>query len=187
MYRRITTIVFILVASSVMCRGQRTMSKQTFASIEGFYNGSLAGGEVTVGRYTINAFWFGSLSLSPYSAELGLDDENVLGEALYLQSMVYGGYQYRVISSRKRNANLYLGGAAFVGLETFDPFSRLPANIVTGFGKHTFVYGLAPILSFELFVSKTVSFTVSGKIPVNFSSKISAWHYNVGAGLKVML
>ena len=163
------------------------MSKQIFASIDGFYNGNLAGGDIEIGKYTINAFWFGSLSLSPYSVELSLNDGNALGKTLYLQSLIYGGYQYRVISSRKRNANLYLGGAAFVGLETFDPSSKLPANIDTGFNKHTFVYGLSPILSFELFVSKIVSLSISGKIPVNFSSRISVWHYNIGTGIKIML
>ena len=177
----------MLIASSVLCRGQRTMSNQIFASIDGFYNGNLAGGDIEIGKYTIKAFWFGSLSLSPYSVELSLDDGNALGKTLYLQSLIYGGYQYRVISSRKRNANLYLGGAAFVGLETFDPSSKLPANIDTGFNKHTFIYGLSPILSFELFVSKIVSLSISGKIPVNFSSKISVWHYNIGAGVKIML
>lgn len=187
MCRRITIIVFILIASSVLCRGQRTMSKQIFASIDGFYNGSLTGGDIEIGRYTINAFWFGSLSLSPYSVELNLDDGNALGKTLYLQSLIYGGYQYRVISSRKRNANLYLGGAIFAGLETFDPFSQLSANIDTGFNKHTFIYGLSPILSFELFVSKVVALSISGKMPINFSSKITAWHYNVGAGVKIML
>ena len=187
MCRRITTIVFILAASSVLCKGQRTMSEQLFVSIEGFYNGSLAGGDIMVGRYAINAFWFGSLSLSPHSVELGLNDGNVLGKTLYLQSLVYGGYQYRAISSRKRNANLYLGGAVFAGLETFDPLSQLPENIDTGFSKNSFIYGLAPLLSFEFFVSKTVSLSISGKIPVNFSSRISVWHYNIGTGIKIML
>ena len=187
MCRRITTIVFILVASSVLCNGQRTMSEQPFVSIEGFYNGSLAGGDITAGRYTINAFWFGSLSLSPHSVELGLNDGNVLGKTLYLQSLVYGGYQYRVISSRKRNANLYLGGAVFAGLETFDPFSKLPSNIDTGFSKHTFIYGLTPMMSLEIFVSRAVSLTASCRLPVNFSSKISRLHYNTGAGIKIML
>ena len=187
MCRRITTIVFILVASSVLCNGQRTMSEQPFVSIEGFYNGSLAGGDITAGRYTIDAFWFGSLSLSPHSVELGLNDGNVLGKTLYLQSLVYGGYQYRVISSRKRNANLYLGGAVLAGLETFDPFSKLPSNIDTGFSKHTFIYGLTPMMSLEIFVSRAVSLTASCRLPVNFSSKISRLHYNTGAGIKIML
>ena len=163
------------------------MSKQIFASIDGFYNGNLAGGDIEIGKYTIKAFWFGSLSLSPYSVELSLDDGNALGKTLYLQSLIYGGYQDRVISSRKRNANLYLGGAVFAGLETFDPLSQLPENIDTGFSKNSFIYGLAPLLSFELFVSKTVSLTISGKIPVNFSSRISVWHYNIGTGIKIML
>lgn len=187
MCNRIAIILLMLVASSVLCKGQRTMSGQTFIGTEGFYNGNLAGGDVTIGRYTINAFWFGSLSVSPYSVELDLNDGKIFGKAGYLQTLIYGGYQYRVISSRKRNANLYLGGAVFAGLETFDPFSKLPSNIDTGFSKHTFIYGLTPMLSLEIFVSRVVSLTASCRVPVNFSSKISLFHYNTGAGIKIML
>lgn len=187
MRNRIVILLLMFVVPSVLCKGQRTMSGQMFIGTEGFYNGCLAGGDVTVGRYTINAFWFGSLSVSPYSIELDLNDGKVLGKARYLQTLIYGGYQYRVISSRKRNANLYLGGAVFAGLETFDPFSKLPSNIDPGFSKHTFIYGLTPLVSMEIFVSRMVALTASCKVPFSFSSRISLWHYNMGAGIKIML
>lgn len=65
------------------------MSGQTFIGTEGFYNGNFAGGDVTIGRYTINAFWFGSLSVSPYSVELDLNDGKIFGKAGYLQTLIY--------------------------------------------------------------------------------------------------
>lgn len=66
-----------------------------------------------------------------------------------------GGYMYRVVSNRRRDVNLWLGGTVDFGARQY----LLPKDTY-GIPKAKFIYGLSPKFEFEYFPSTTFSMSL---------------------------
>ena len=177
----IATVV-ILVFSTVNAHGQRTMKGQSALEIGASYNGMSAGVAVDYSQYSLNGFWYVGVCGNDYYG-LYADQKQMR----YDHICSYGGFLFRLAGTRSRCVNLYGGGEIFIGLELTDPFGELPVQLGAGTEHYRFLYGIAPKILSEFFVSSRFAFTVFGSIPINFSSGYSNFNYNVGAGFRIML
>ena len=92
---------------------------------------------------------------------------------------------YRVASTRSRSVNLYIGGGIFLGWEFYDPRKRVPAYINTGLPDGTFIYGVAPAIDSEFFITRTIALTLGARSPISISSKTEILKLHLKAGIKV--
>lgn len=97
------------------------------------------------------------LSTSEFEYYVAADDEipegrwNVGANDWYAS----GGYMFRIISNRRRDLNLWLGGTLDFGARQY-----LLPNGTYGIPKAKFLYGLSPKIEFEYFPSTTFSMSI---------------------------
>ena len=176
----------ILVVTATLCclsaSAQRTMSGQSSLCLQSSWTGSSFGAEAFFSQYTLGGFWEAGLSAKQYkkgtSAGVNIGSLNIAAS---------GNYLFRLVGTRSRSVNLYGGAGAFLGYEAIDPMHRLPSTIHTNLKNGYFLYGLQAKLVAEFFISKSFAFTLNGCVPINFSSPMGWFHYDIGLGMKVML
>ena len=158
------------------------MNGQPALRLDAILTDSSFGAEAVFSQYTLGGFWEVGLSAKQYgrptSAAISINSLNTVAE---------GAYMFRLVGTRNRSVNLYCGAGVFIGYEAVDPFHKIPDTIQTNLNKGYFLYGLHAKLVAEFFVSRTVALTLDGCVPVNFSSPLGRFHYDVGAGVKIML
>ena len=158
------------------------MNGQPALRLDAILTDSSFGAEAVFSQYTLGGFWEVGLSAKQYgrptSAAISINNLNTVAE---------GAYMFRLVGTRSRSVSLYGGAGAFIGYEAIDPMHKLPSYIQTNLGKGYFLYGLQAKLMAEFFVSRTVALTVDGCVPVNFSSPLRRFHFDVGVGVKIML
>lgn len=176
----------ILVVTATLCclsaSAQRTMSGQSSLCLQSSWTGSSFGAEAFFSQYTLGGFWDAGLSAKQYrkgtSAGVDINSLNIAAS---------GNYLFRLVGTRSRGVNLYGGAGAFLGYEAIDPMHKLPSTIQTNLKNGYFLYGLQAKLVAEFFISKSFAFTLNGCVPINFSSPMGWFHYDIGLGMKVML
>ena len=158
------------------------MSGQSSLCLQSSWTGSSFGAEAFFSQYTLSGFWETGLSAKQYkkgtSAGVDISSLNIAAS---------GNYLFRLVGTRSRSVNLYGGAGAFLGYEAIDPMHRLPSTIQTNLKNGYFLYGLQAKLVAEFFISKSFAFTLNGCVPINFSSPMGWFHYDIGLGMKVML
>lgn len=158
------------------------MNGQPALRLDAILTDSSFGAEAVFSQYTLGGFWEAGISTKQYntptSSAFSISSLNVVAE---------GDYLFRLVGTRNRSVNLYGGAGAFIGYEAVDPLHRIPGTIQTNLKKGYFLYGIQAKLMAEFFISKNVALTVDGCLPVNFSSPIGKFHYDIGVGVKVML
>lgn len=173
-------IVFLFV--TIPASAQRTMSGQSSLRLECVRTDTAFGAEAFFSQYTLGGYWevgiTGKDYTKPTSANLNLN---------YMHVAATGDYMFRLVGTRNRAFNLYGGAGAFLGYEAIDPVGNLPQNISTSLACGYFLYGITAKLAAEIFVSPTVALTLGGSTPLNFSSPLGFFHWDVGLGLKIML
>lgn len=177
----IATVV-ILMAAGVTAQAQRTMKGQSVLGAEASFNGMSAGVTLDYSQYTLNGFWYVGVCGNDYFGWYAPEKK-----IRYDHLSANGGYLFRLAGTRSRSVNLYGGGEVFVGVELTDPFSELPDQFRAAIEHYRFLYGVAPKILAEFFVSSGFAFTVFGSVPINFSSDYSNFNFNVGAGFRIML
>ena len=161
---------------------QRTMNGQSSLCPSVHWTGSSFGAEAFFSQYTLGGFWEAGLSAKQYKKDTSAGvDINSLNIA------AIGNYLFRLAGTRSRSVNLYGGAGAFIGYEAIDPMHKLPSTIQTNLKNGYFLYGLQAKLVAEFFISKSFAFTLNGCVPINFSSPMGWFHYDIGLGMKVML
>lgn len=181
----IMTCMSMLAATVFQANAQRTMNGQSAICADVSFNGMSAGITVDYSRYTLNGFWSAGISCNDYKARLSTG--GILnGMFRYGHIGLCGGYMFRIAGTRDRSINLYGGGNIFIGAELADPFDKVPYHLAIPMG-NGFLYGIAPEVMVEFFVSTRFAFTATGALPINFSSVAGAVNFNVGAGIKIML
>ena len=161
---------------------QRTMNGQFSLCPSACWTGSSFGAEAFFSQYTLGGYWEAGLSAKQYAkgTSTGVDINS-------LNIAASGNYLFRLVGTRSRSVNLYGGAGAFLGYEAIDPMRLLPSTIQTNLKNGYFLYGLQAKLVAEFFIAKKVALTLDGCIPVNFSSPLGKFHYDVGLGLKFLL
>ena len=181
--RSILIACFVLFASSQAASAQRTMKGQLHVGAQASLSADPrlpAGGELSFGSYLLDSYIAGWINVTPDFISLATGHQ--LG---YIPINVGADYMYRVAATRARSVNLYVGGGVFLGWELYDPFKRVPSYIDTGFGKGNFIYGVAPALESEFFITRTVALTLGARMPVSISSKTEILKLHLKAGFRV--
>ena len=88
-----------------------------------------------------------------------------------------------------RTFNVYFGGGAFIGINHYEVFRKLPTEISPDFRKAEFVYGVDPELEFEVFPFRKVALVLGIQSPLTFSSSLSTdfWHLSASLGIRINL
>lgn len=181
--RPVLIACFVLFASSQVVSAQRTMKGQLHIGAQASLSADPrvpAGGELSFGSYLLNSYITGWINVTP--DYISLPTGHQLG---YIPINVGADYMYRVAATRARSVNLYVGGGVFLGWELYDPFRRVPSYIDTGVGDGNFIYGVAPALESEFFITRTVALTLGARMPVSISSKTEILKLHLKAGLRV--
>ena len=181
--RSILIACIVLFSSSQVVSAQRTMKGQlhigALASLSAD-PGIPVGGELSVGSYLLDSYITGWINVTP--DYITLPTSHQLG---YVPINVGADYMYRVAATRSRSVNLYVGGGVFLGWELYDSFRRVPSYIDTGLGSGAFIYGVAPSVASEFFITRTVALSLEARMPVSISSKTEILKLHLKAGIKV--
>lgn len=100
---------------------------------------------------------------------------------------VAGDFMFRIAATRNRQLTLYTGAGVFAGLETLDPFHRLPDYLALPVPGKNFLYGIYGKASAELYLGTRFAFTLAASVPLTFSSKLGWLRWNAVAGIKIIL
>lgn len=177
-------IIVFLFCSSVVVYGQRTMPGQFFFGVNCSYTfteGMSYGAELQVGQYMKKSYWDLAVVASNRTCATSLGQRMDLSH-LYVR----GGAKYRLFSTSGRSFCFYAGGGAFVGMEFYDMFLRLPSNYVTGLSEYAFLYGLYAGLDMEMYIARKIALVLSGSMPVNFSSPGAKFNFEAGVGVRFL-
>ena len=154
----------------------------TMEAASSCYSFKDVGFQLSFGQYGLTWYWKAWLNASPYSLTISTGDRMTYGQVL-----AGGDFMYRLISDKRRIVSLYAGGGAFLGIEGYNLWHRLPSYIETDFPKARFLYGLDASLELETFVSKTVALVLSGNMPITISSLVRPFHFQLRLGVRVAL
>ena len=173
----------VLLSSSQIASAQRTMKGQLHIGAQSSLSADPripVGGELSFGSYLLDSYITGWINVTPDYITLPTNHQ-----LEYIPINVGADYMYRVAATRARSVNLYVGGGVFLGWELYDPFKKVPPYIDTGFGKGTFIYGVAPAIDSEFFITRTVALTLGARMPVSISSKTEILKLHLKAGIKI--
>ena len=192
MYSSINTrhkavIVMVIVACLMMCSqslsAQRTANRQSMVSISAvssLLRPQEVGAEISYGQYLLEGYWTASAKGAMHTLVTSSDIR-----MRFLDMTFSGGYMHRLVCTRSRSISLYAGGDAFLGFETYDPMNELPSNIDTGLPSGSFLYGIAPQVVAEFFLTGKLALVAGCYSPVNFSSPITMVRPNLILGLRM--
>ena len=185
--RHKAVIVMLIIACLMMCSqslsAQRTANRQSMVSVSAVSSLLLpqeVGAEVSYGQYLLEGYWTASAKGGMHTLVTSSDIR-----MRYLEVTFCGGYMHRLVCTRSRNISLYAGGETFLGFESYDPMSELPSNIDTGLPSGSFLYGIAPQVVAEIFLTGKLALVAGCSSPVNFSSPITMVRPNLMLGLRM--
>ena len=185
--RHKAVIVMLTISCLMMCSqslsAQRTANRQSMVSVSAvssLLRPQEVGAEVSYGQYLLEGYWTASAKGGMHTLVTSSDIR-----MRYLEVTFCGGYMHRLVCTRSRNISLYAGGEAFLGFESYDPMSELPSNIDTGLPSGSFLYGIAPQVVAEIFLTGKLALVVGCSSPVNFSSPITMVRPNLIVGLRM--
>ena len=177
----------VVVACLMMCSqslsAQRTANRQSMVSmsaVSSLLRPQEVGAEISYGQYLLEGYWTagakGGMHTLVTSSDLRMR---------FLDMTFSGGYMHRLVCTRSRSISLYAGGEAFLGFEIYDPMNELPSNIDTGLPSGSFLYGIAPQVVAEFFLTGKLALVAGCSSPVNFSSPITMVRPNLILGLRM--
>ena len=185
--RHKAVIVMLIIACLMMCSqslsAQRTANRQSMVSVStvsSLLRPQEVEAEISYGQYLLEDYWTASAKGGMHTLVTSSDIR-----MRYLEVTFCGGYMHRLICTRSRNISLYAGGEAFLGFESYDPMSELPSNIDTGLPSGSFLYGIAPQVVAEIFLTGKLALVAGCSSPVNFSSPITMVRPNLILGLRM--
>lgn len=172
-------VLFILCASPLMARAQRTTSGGGMIGLEGFYP---LGAGLSYGQYLPSSFWEAGVNALLRDCALN-DGQNMQ----YMPLCAFGNWLYRIAGTRSRSINLYAGAGAFLGWEFCDPCRTLPDFISDTNPDGTFLYGISAKIQLQAFLSRSFSVLLSGVAPINFTSPYNRIQPCASLGLRLDL
>ena len=185
--RQKAVIVMDIISCLMMCSqslsAQRTANRQSMVSmsaVSSLLRPQEVGAAVSYGQYLLEGYWTAGAKGGMHSLVTSSDIR-----MRFLDMTFSGGYMHRLVCTRSRSISLYAGGEAFLGFETYDPMNELPSNIDTGLPSGSFLYGIAPQVVAEFFLTGKLALVAGCSSPVNFSSPITMVRPNLILGLRM--
>lgn len=158
------------------------MAGRSTLSIAAKLHDTSFGAEAFYGQYVLAGYWEAGVMADYYRATLTSG-----GTLEYDHLAVAGDFMFRLASNRFRSLSIYTGAGVFAGLETLDPFHRLPDYLELPVPGKNFLYGIYGKASAELYLGTRFAFTLAASVPMTFSSKLGWLRWNAGAGVKIIL
>lgn len=94
------------------------------------------------------------------------------------------GYNFRLLSDRKKLITLYAGLSAAGGYEVVNKGDSILMNGAVLKNRNQFVYGTGGKLSMEVYLSDRVVVLVQGRIRVLWGTDLEQFHPSSGIGLR---
>lgn len=173
---------------------QRTSFGKAFAGIHQYVSGyAVPSGGLGVegGQYLLHSYWRAGVRAVDWNQKVsGAQDTD--GNPVLFDHILWtlsGGWMYRLFGSYGRRLNLYAGGGAFVGLNHYEVFRKLPAELTGGFPRAEFVYGAEPGLDIEFFPFPRTALVLGVQSSFTFSSSLGTdlWHLSGSLGIRFNL
>ncbi len=180
MRRLIKTVLIAILGLSLPfgAYAQRTAVGRYFISIGqqgtfyGLTEGLPSGGaSIEFGQYLLNSYWFAGISAADMNQKANTDPSYFYDNLI---CSAYGGWKYRVIKSYSRGFNVYLGGSAFIGLNSYEVFRKLKEEHSGNFSQNEFIYGIQPDLECEIYMGSRVALLLQTRLQVAFSESFSS-------------
>ena len=202
--------ILLWVTFSQGASAQRTSQGTVFIGLSPYVSGySLPSGGLGVeaGRYLLHSYWKVELRAVDWNqkvsaggdadaapAEESAEGASPAAEAapVHFDHVLWnlsGNWMYRLAASYGRRVNLYVGAGAFVGLNRYEVFRRLPEELSGSFPEEEFVYGAEPRIDLELFLFRRTAFVLGVQSPITLSSslKTDLWHVSASLGIRINL
>ena len=193
--------LFIVIGLIVLFLGntgktfaQRTSTGKPFIGVNQFVSGySIPSGGVGIegGQYLVSSFWKVGVRAVDWNQKIA-DIRDEEGNRIWFDHILWnlsGSWMYRLAGTYSRRFNLYVGAGAFLGLNQYEVFRKLPSELQGEFPKVEFVYGVEPAIDIEVFPFRRVAFVLGIQSPVTLSSslKTDLWHLSGSLGVRINL
>ena len=160
---------------------------------------------IEAGQYLLRSLWKVELRAVDWNQKVagetdetataeGGEEVEAVGEAapVYFDHVLWnlsGNWMYRLLASYDRRFNLYVGAGAFVGLNKYEVFHKLPEEMPGEFHDEEFVYGAEPRLDIEIFPFRRTAIVLGLQSPFTLSSslKTDQWHVSASLGIRINL
>lgn len=158
------------------------MPGRSIFTLGSHYNGSSFGAEAFFGQYVLAGYWNAGIKASDYRTPLSTG-----AQMQYVHIAAAGEFMFRLVSTRKRNINLYTGAGAFAGIELVDPFHRLPSYIGLSILGKSFLYGIYGKVLAEFYLGRHFAVTLEGSVPMTFPGRLGWLRWNAGIGMRITI
>ena len=187
-------LILLSLGTAETASAQRTATGKAFIGVNQFVSGyAIPSGGLGIegGQYLVNSYWKAGVRAVDWNQKVAdvLDED---GDRVWFDHILWnlsGSWMYRVAGSYSRRFNLYIGAGAFLGLNHYEVFKKLPSELRGEFPKVEFVYGVDPELEFEIFPFRKVALVLGIQSPLTFSSSLSTdfWHLSASLGIRINL
>ena len=188
------TAIILLVANTLSASAQRTSSGKAFLGIHQFVSGyAVPSGGLGLegGQYLLHSYWKAGVRAVDWNQKVAetLDDE---GNPVMFDHILWnlgGSWMYRLFGSYGRRFNIYVGAGAFLGLNHYEVFRKLPDELAGEFPKVEFVYGAEPAVEVEIFPFRHTAVVLGVQSPFTLASslKTDLWHLSGSLGIRINL
>ena len=200
--------MLLLVSGMQEASAQRTSQGEVFVGLAPYVSGySIPSGGLGIeaGQYLLHSLWKVELRAVDWNQKVaGETDETVTAEGdeevevieetapVYFDHVLWnlsGNWMYRLLASYDRRFNLYVGAGAFVGLNKYEVFHKLPEEMPGEFPEEEFVYGAEPRIDVEFFPVRRTAIVLGLQSPLTLSSslKTDRWHVSASLGVRISL
>jgi hypothetical protein len=189
----LSAIFFLLHASPREAFAQRTATGKPFIGLSAYVSAyAVPSGGVGIegGQYLSRSYWKAGVRAVDWNQKIAGTADS--GSPVHFDHILWnlsGAWMYRLAATYSRRFNLYVGGGAFVGLNHYEVFRKLPGELAGGFPKAEFVYGVEPAVDIEIFPFRRVAILIGIQSPLTFNSslKTDLWHLSGSIGVRVNL
>ncbi len=194
-------LLFYLITIIVLCHvgmttasAQRTATGKPFIGISQFVSGySIPSGGLGIegGQYLLNSYWkvgVRAIDWNQKIVRMRTEDD----KPVYFDHILWnlsGSWMYRLLASYDRRFNVYVGAGAFLGINQYEVFHKLPEETPGEFPHEEFVYGAEPRVEIEFFPFRRTALVLGVQSPLTFSSslKTDRWHVSASLGVRINL
>ena len=188
------TSILLVYMGAITASAQRTAPGKVFIGLDQYASGysiPSGGAGIEAGQYLISSYWKAGIRAvdwnQKYASSAGADaGPQWFDHILWNLS---GSWMYRLAGTYSRRFNLYVGAGAFLGLNQYEVFKKLPSELQGEFPKVEFVYGVEPSIDIEVFPFRRVALVLGIQSPVTLSSslKTDLWHLSGSLGVRINL
>lgn len=183
---KVKTSIFVLLVALFWCcnqaSAQRTMQGRSIFTLGSHYNGSSFGAEAFFGQYVLAGYWNAGIKVSDYGTPLSTGDQ-----LHYNHIAAAGEFMFRLVSTRRRTINLYVGAGAFAGIELVDFFHRLPSYLALPVPDKNFLYGIYGKVLAEFYLGRHFALTLEGSVPMTFPGRLGWLRWHAGIGMRITI